>query len=844
MPGLNITRAEAQERARHLKVDHYDITLDVTTGAENFRAKTVVQFSATPGYDTFIDAVGTKVITATLNGSPIDVSGYDGETIYLKNLQAKNEVVIELDSPYSKTGEGLQRSVDPVDNEVYLYSQGETSFIRNMYPCFDQPDLKATFSFTVTAPGHWEVISNNPVKNATVNGDKKTWEFTTTPIMSTYVTAIIAGPYAHVHDTYKGIKEIPLGIYCRKSLFEKLDAENIFRLTKQGFDYFQKVFGLAYPFDKYDQIAVVDFNWGAMENVGAVTWREEMLVFRSKVTKRAYTGRASTLMHEMAHMWFGNLVTMRWWDDLWLNEAFAEWVSYLAITEGTEFTTGWTDFTAIRKTAAYAQDQLTTTHPIATDMIDIDTVKANFDMISYAKGASALQQLAAFCGRENFIKGLQNYFAKHAYKNTTLDDLINELSATSGRDLKPWVATWIQTAGVNTLRSKIDVSGDTYSSIAIAQETPKIPTGSKELRQHRMAVGLFDLMGNELVRRRSVELDVSGPLTEVAELRGEKVADLVLINDRDLTYAKVRLDSRSIETLKSHIGKLTDGLSRTVCWSASWDMMRDAELSASDYINIVLAGLGSEDDITVLGQLLVQLNSAVEIYTSDKNRDSQREKVAHALEKLLNAAEPQSDHQLQFARAFASLAATPAHGARIRELLDGKLTGLKVDSDLRWHFVTCLVERGLSSTEEIARELEKDNTFTGQLAAELCYAAMPTKDAKIAAWKKATEGDHTIWIRLYNIRGYNRPLHRALHADFVDQYLGMVLDTWANSSYEISSMLIQGLFPTYVINQPTLTKVKTWLATNGKDAHPSVKRFINEGIEAMERALKVQALEN
>ena len=844
MPGLNITRAEAQERARHLKVDHYDITLDVTTGAENFRAKTVVQFSATPGYDTFIDAVGTKVITATLNGSPIDVSGYDGETIYLKNLQAKNEVVIELDSPYSKTGEGLQRSVDPVDNEVYLYSQGETSFIRNMYPCFDQPDLKATFSFTVTAPGHWEVISNNPVKNATVNGDKKTWEFTTTPIMSTYVTAIIAGPYAHVHDTYKGIKEIPLGIYCRKSLFEKLDAENIFRLTKQGFDYFQKVFGLAYPFDKYDQIAVVDFNWGAMENVGAVTWREEMLVFRSKVTKRAYTGRASTLMHEMAHMWFGNLVTMRWWDDLWLNEAFAEWVSYLAITEGTEFTTGWTDFTAIRKTAAYAQDQLTTTHPIATDMIDIDTVKANFDMISYAKGASALQQLAAFCGRENFIKGLQNYFAKHAYKNTTLDDLINELSATSGRDLKPWVATWIQTAGVNTLRSKIDVSGDTYSSIAIAQETPKIPTGSKELRQHRMAVGLFDLSGNELVRRRSVELDVSGPLTEVAELRGEKVADLVLINDRDLTYAKVRLDSRSIETLKSHIGKLTDGLSRTVCWSASWDMMRDAELSASDYINIVLAGLGSEDDITVLGQLLVQLNSAVEIYTSDKHRDGQREKVANALEKLLNAAEPESDHQLQFARAFASLAATPAHGARIRELLDGKLTGLKVDSDLRWHFVTCLVERGLSSTEEIARELEKDNTFTGQLAAELCYAAMPTKDAKIAAWKKATEGDDTIWIRLYNVRGYNRPLHRALHADFVDQYLGMVLDTWANSSYEISSMLIQGLFPTYVINQSTLTKVKNWLATNGKDAHSSVKRFINEGIEAMERALKVQALEN
>ena len=477
-------------------------------------------------------------------------------------------------------------------------------------------------------------------------------------------------------------------------------------------------------------------------------------------------------------------------------------------------------------------------------MIDIDTVKSNFDMISYAKGASALQQLAAYCGRENFIKGLQNYFAKFAYKNTTLDDLITELAATSGRDLKPWVATWIQTAGVNTLRSKLEVSGDSYTSIAIAQEAPKIPAGSKELRQHRLAVGLYDLKGSELVRRRSVELDVSGSLTEVTALRGEKVADLVLINDSDLTYAKVRLDPQSIETLKNHIGKLTDGLSRTVCWSASWDMMRDAELSASDYINIVLAGLGTEDDITVLGQLLVQLNSAVEIYTSDKNRDAQREKVATALESLLNKAAPESDHQLQFARAFAALASTPAHGARVRELLEGKLAGLQVDSDLRWHFVTCLVERGLSSQAEVAQELEKDNTFTGQLAAELCNAAFPTKAAKDAAWKKATEGDHTIWIKLYNIRGYNRPLHRALHVDFIDPYLNMLLDVWANSSYEISSMLIQGLFPSYVINQPTLTKVKNWIATTGKDAHPSLKRFINEGIEAMERALKVQALEN
>ena len=508
MPGLNSTRKEAQERSTHLKVDSYNVTLDVTSGEETFLSKTIVKFSCNkPGYDTFIDAVSKRVISANLNGKPVDTNNYDGETIYLKGLQAENELVLELEAAYSKNGEGLQRSVDPVDNEVYLYSQGETAFIRKMYPCFDQPDLKAHFILTAIAPSHWQVIPNYSVNTKTEMGNKTKWEFKPTPKISTYVTAMVAGPYSFVQDEYVGKKKVPLGIYCRKSLAQYLDPADIFLITKQGFAYFEKVFGLEYPFEKYDQIAVVDFNWGAMENIGAVTFLERLLVFRSKVTERMYLERANVILHEMAHMWFGNMVTMKWWDDLWLNESFAEWSAYFAMGEATRFKNSWTSFNSARKNWAYRQDQLTSTHPIVTDMVDIDTVAGNFDGISYAKGASVLQQLVAHVGRDKFITGLQNYFKKHAFANTTLQDLLNELTATSGKDLTPWASTWLKTAGVNTLHPLTTLENGNYSKVSIKQDAPLIPAGSKELRPHRMAVGLYDLSDNKLKLRKYIEND-------------------------------------------------------------------------------------------------------------------------------------------------------------------------------------------------------------------------------------------------------------------------------------------------------------------------------------------------
>jgi len=845
MPGNNLSRAEAFERSNLLKVDNYQVTIDVTKGSETFYAKSIVKFRCNqPGASTFIDAVGKKLISATLNGASIPDSKFTGQSLQLDELKSENELIIEIEAVYSKTGEGLQRSVDPVDNEVYLYSQGETAFIRNMYPCFDQPDLKATFDFKVIAPSHWQVISNNPVKSSLESRDTKTWEFTTTPIMSTYITAVVAGPYAHVQDEYKGAKRIPLGIYCRKSLFQHLDADEIFLITKQGFEYFEKVFGLAYAFDKYDQIAVVDFNWGAMENAGCVTFREELLVFRSKVTERMYNARANTILHEMAHMWFGNLVTMKWWDDLWLNESFAEWSSYLALVEATKFTNSWAGFNAERKNWAYRQDQLTSTHPIATDMVDIETVKANFDGITYAKGASVLQQLVAYVGRENFISGLQTYFAKHAYRNTKLKDLLGELEKTSGRRLDPWVATWLKTSGVNTLRPVIKLTGDKYDSVSIKQEPPTIPVGSRDLRPHRMAVALYDLNNYKFELRKSIEIDVSGELTQVPEFSGEPVADLLLINDRDLTFAKIRFDEKSVESLKRNLGKLNDGLTRALCWSASWDMLRDAELSPSDYVDIAIAGLPGENDVTTISAIGTQLHSTIEVYASPKNRDVLREKISTAIEKLLDKASAGSDLQLQYARIFSSLAHTPQQGLRVRELLEGKLTGLVIDADLRWHLLLSLVERGIASRAEVDDELNRDNTLTGQLAHERCLASFPDITAKEAAFTKATENfEITNWMRLSALQGFARPLHRDLHEKFIDRYFALILDIYNTKSYEESSSIIDILFPNYVATKETLAKTVNWLEGPGKDAHPTLRRHLIESKDALERALRVQAID-
>jgi aminopeptidase N len=845
VPGLNLSRTEAKDRAEHLYVNSYAVTLDVTKGEETFYSKSEVSFTCNkPGYATFIDAVGRSVISATLNGVAVDVSGFDGESIFLTNLAAENSLVIELEAEYSKSGEGLQRSVDPADGEVYLYSQGETAYIRNMFACFDQPSLKATFTLTVTTPGHWEAVSNNPVESKVAKGDLVEWKFKTTPRIPTYLDALIAGPYSSVHDLYKGEKEIPLGIYCRKSMMQYLDPEDIFLVTKQGFEYFEKVFGLAYPFEKYDQIAVVDFNFGAMENAGAVTFREEVLVFRSHMPDKAYLSRANVILHEMAHMWFGDMVTMSWWDDLWLNESFAEWASYLALTEATRFNGAWTEFNSARKNGAYRQDQLSTTHPIIADMVDMEAVNANFDGITYAKGASVLHQLVAHVGRPQFIAGLQKYFAKHAWGNTTLNDLLVELESASGRKLDAWVNTWLQTAGVNTLRPRLEIAGDTYSSVVISQEAPLVPAGSKELRPHRLAVGLYDISGDSLNRRKSVELDVVGASTTVAELAGEKVADLLLINDRDLSYAKLRFDDRSIATLKKYLGRLNDPLARALSWAAIWDMHRDAQISSADFIEVALSGLAGENDDAIVNIVIGQLGTSVEGYASDANRNKYREKLAAGFWNLMQASAPASDLQLLYSRAFAANAHTPEQIKNVRGILNGEVKGLKVDTDRRWDFLIALTERGAATQAELDAELASDNTTSGNLAYQSAKAATPNAEAKAYAFNTVMSQDAQTSVRSALVAGFQRPIQRHLLEPFVDLYFENLLSEWESKSYEGAAKFVIGMYPSWIITQVTLDKTNAWLNGVGKDAPAVLRKLVKESQDGVIRALKVAALDN
>ena len=842
MPGTNIKQVEAAERSAIIKVASYAIDLDLTTGAENFRVKTTVKFAGLkPGATTYIDCVGARVISAKLNGADFDPR-FDGETIYLPALAAENVLEIEHDGVYSNSGEGLHRFVDPADDEVYLYTQFETGDARRMYACFDQPDQKATFAISTITPAHWEIISNYAVESTKELGkQKKFTQFATSQVISTYVTAIVAGAYTSVHDEYKGEKTIPLGIYARKSFFRHVDAENIFEVTKQGFAYFEKTFGLAYPFGKYDQIAVAEYNWGAMENVGCVTFHEDVLIFRSKVTERNYVSRATTIHHEMAHMWFGDLVTMQWWNDLWLNESFAEWASYQSVSESTKYTEAWTEFNSLRKNWAYRVDQLTTTHPIATEMEDLDAVRTNFDGISYAKGASVLQQLVAHVGRDNFITGLRRYFAKHAFGNTTLKDLIDQLEAASGRDLTPWVATWLRTAGVNTLRPVITQSGDTYTSLSIKQEPPTMPVGSTELRPHRLHVGLFDIQGQKLVRRTSVELDIAGALTEVTAFAGQKSADLVLINDKDQSYAKLRFDERSIATMKSHLGSLDDSLARGLIWASLWDSCRDGELSATDYIAIALAALKTESDISIVSATLGQIDTALWAYAHPSHRAALRLQVATAIEAALDAAKAGSDHQLQFAKGFANTAINTAQLARIAAMLGGSIAGLTIDAELRWFLFICGVKRGVFGPADIENELALDKTAHGKQYGAMAYAQIPSKGAKAKAFSSITTADLSNTIHSYTCRGFNDPLHSEILSEFVDEYFDVLLKVWETKGYEIAETTATLLFPSWVISDATVAKAQHWLDVTGKDASHALRRTILESRDAMVRALKAQA---
>jgi aminopeptidase N len=767
----------------------------------------------------------------------------DGVRIQLDGLVEHNTVTVVADFAYTNTGEGLHRFVDPVDGEVYLYSQFEVPDSRRVFAVFEQPDLKATFQFTVTAPAEWQVISNSPTPvPVPVKGSDgaATWVFDATPRISSYITALIAGPYQAVHSevTSSSGRVIPLGLYARKSLFEYLDSDYLFDITRKGFAYYEEKFGYPYPFAKYDQLFVPEFNAGAMENAGAVTFLETY-VFRSKVTDAIKERRVVTILHELAHMWFGDLVTMKWWNDLWLNESFAEWASTIATAEATEWTEAWTTFQAMEKSWAYKQDQLPSTHPIVATINDLEDVQVNFDGITYAKGASVLKQLVAWVGQDDFLAGVSHYFKKHAHSNTELRDLLVELEATSGRDLTSWSKLWLETAGVNTLRPEIvtDASG-TVTEFAVLQSAhPDHPT----LRPHRLAIGLYNLRGGRLVRDGRLELDVDGERTEVGELVGKKRPDLVLVNDDVLAYAKVRLDDDSLAIAIEHLSEIESPLARSLVWGSVWDATRDAEVAAGDYVRLVLGNIGTETESTTIRTTLNQLVLSVNAYVAPERRTASGQEAADALWELASTAQPGSDAQFQFVKFFALLASTPAQLDKVAGLRDGSiaLDDLTVDTDLGWELLTSLVAGGRAGSADIDAALAADNTATGAQAAAQARAATPTPDGKAAAWSSVFDSDdlpNTI-VRMTGI-GFQRAHDTALLEPYVQKYFDALQSVWASRTYKIAEYLVEGMFPFPLVDQRLADATRAWLDANREPA--ALRRLVSENLAAVERALRAQ----
>ncbi|MFI6601630.1 aminopeptidase N [Nonomuraea sp. NPDC050536] len=831
----NLTRDEARERARLLKVDSYAVELDLTQGEDRFESITTARFSAErPGASTFIDLHGAVVRKVTLNGADLDVSAYDADKgrFPLDGLAESNELRVEADCQFMRTGEGLHRFVDPVDQKVYLHSQFETADAHRMYACFDQPDLKAAFQLTVKAPADWEVVSNA----AADSSDDGLWVFPPTPVISTYITALVAGPYHKVTSEHDGI---PLGIYCRESLAQYLDADNILEVTRQGFDFFHRVFGVRYPFGKYDQLFVPEFNAGAMENAGCVTFLEDY-VFRSRVTDAVVERRAETILHEMAHMWFGDLVTMRWWDDLWLNESFATYMSVLCQAEATRWGGGaWTTFANVEKAWAYRQDQLPSTHPIAADIPDMQAVEVNFDGITYAKGASVLKQLVAYVGLDNFLAGVRDYFGEHAWGNTTLADLLGALERTSGRDLSSWSKEWLETSWVNTLRPSFTVKDGHFETFEVLQEAP---ADHPTLRSHRVAIGLYSMNDGKLERTKRVELDVVGARTAVAELVGVEQPDLVLINDDDLTYAKVRLDERSLSTLvEGGITAFTESLPRALSWSAAWDMTRDGEMSTRDYVKLVISGVATLRDITVLQTVLRQARLAVQQYADPAWRAEGLRLLADALRSLLATAEPGSDQQLAYVQAFAPVAVSDEDLAVLQGILDGTAVpeGLSVDTDLRWTLVGALVSGGKLGAADIDAELERDPTATGERSAALCRAAIPTPEGKAAAWESVVGGTLANHITRVTIAGLQDPNHPELLVPYREKYFAEVGRIYKEWTFDSAQTFAVGAFPALLIEQETVDAAERFLAEGD---HPqALRRLILEGADGVSRALRNRA---
>ena len=893
MTSTNLTQREAVARADLISSVHYAVDLDLRQGADlsvsQFPSRTTVNFRSGAG-STFIDFRAREVRQVVLDGQDItadavgsDPSSYDATRGIVLNNLSEGEHTLSVDAlgDYSTTGEGLHRFRDPADNRVYMYSQFETADAKRVFACFDQPDIKATYSMQVRTPEDWSLVTNNVVSTRPADEEPGSSVIHTSTVdywLSTYLIAFCVGPWHEVRDEWRGIitahpetrdaaledartrgkvhnggeQTVPLGLYCRQSLAEYLDAAELFTITKQGFDYYSEHFGIGYPFYKYDQVFCPEYNMGAMENAGVVTIRDEY-VFRSAASHYEYERRADTILHELAHMWFGDLVTMQWWNDLWLNESFATWSAAMSQAHATKFDTAWVTFGNKEKAWAYAQDQLSTTHPVFTDASDIVTVDANFDGITYAKGASVLKQLATYVGLDAFFAGVRTHFAAHAWSNATFDDLLSALEESSGRDLSDWADQWLKTTGINTLRAEFSVTDGAYSEFSVHQTGAQ--PGKNETRTHHIAIGVYKKNAEgTLEQTHRVEADINGDTTEIPELTGVAAGDVVLVNDDDLTYAFMELDANSLHHATENIANIADPMARSLMWSSAWQMTHAAQMRARDFVELVARGAVAETEMAVLEQVLGQARVAVDSYAdpawAPKGWAVLRETFLRGMKETTGQA------QLAFMRAFAGCVHSAESGRIIRELLGSETAaeeyapGLVIDQDLRWQLLIALAVSTRTTGDDsqeieelIAKEEAADGSSAGAMLAIQARSAVPEWEVKEFVWNEITQkGPELSNLVLRNrMAGLTRVGQSDLLQRLSQRYIDVAPSLWNSLSPEMALRTLEGIYPLWDESEETDQRIEALIAADSTPA--GLRRTLKEGRDRVARSRQARSFD-
>ncbi|WP_405019672.1 aminopeptidase N [Kitasatospora sp. NBC_00070] len=826
MPALQ--RTEARTRARLLQVHGYAIDLDLTRGETVFGCTTVIRFgSAEAGAETFLDLRPRTLHRAVLNGTELDPAALDGNRLRLTGLLAENELRLETDQDYSSTGEGLHRYTDPADGAVYLYATCGPDLAPLVFPCFDQPDLKAPLTVAATAPADWTVLANGAGKQVAAGR----WEFEPTLPISTYLFTVVAGPLHSVYSEHDGI---PLGLHGRRALAADLDREaaELFEVTAASFDRLHQLFDQRYPFGRYEQAFMPEFNWGAMENPGCVVFAEDML-FHSAPTEAERTTRAMVVAHEMAHMWFGDLVTLRWWDDIWLNESFAEYLGYRVTAEATRFTSSWSGFAVKRKGWGYDADQRSTTHPIAASGVEsVAEAMSNFDGISYAKGAAALRQLVAWLGDEAFFAGINEHFARHRLGNAELSEFLDVLAQSSGRDVHGWAERWLRTSGVDTLRLAVRHDGERVLSAEL------VPDGS---RPHLVGLGVFDLDGTgRPVLRESFEVEVEpGRPTALPQLAGAPRPALLLPNFGDLSWAKIRLDEDSWRTVASALSRIEDPLTRAVLWEHARDLTRDGELPPAAYLDLVAAHLPGEPVDAIVEAVLTFCRLRLLPCLAPADRPAAEARVASAARELL--ARPEADQGLRLAALKSAIenATGPEQLAELEGWLADGAYGTELSASLRWAGLVRLAAQGVIGEERIAVELAADPGLTASEGAARARAALPEVEAKERAWALLFDSAGGLSNAQLNAtaQGFWQSGSEQVQGAYLERYFAEIGSAGARG--DMTARLLAGsLFPTGQSTPEAVALAERTLADDGLS--PALRRVLTDQVDDLARAARIR----